>query len=455
MTDDRQPSLTHYFSRPWLSYLISRFPKYGFLRSVVTLMTGTVTSQMLTIASAPILTRLYAPEDFGVFALYGTVIFLSAPVISVRYELAIVPANDEDEAFGLLVLSCVIALCIGVSLTVLILLKSDKFMGYIGLKALMLYSWIIPISIVASGIYHASQYFCIRRQQYRRIGLSQMLQSSISTVIQIFCGQFLHLGVWGLLIGQLSGIIISMQFLCRSMRNIWPLWYQNHRGNIFVYLIQLGIRHRKHPIYMPWGGIVNSLGQKMPVLLLSTFYGPHFLGLYALAERFIQTPISLVRSASSQVLLKKMSDKHLKEHMDKFIMRWVLIVSVLSVIPFMILYFLSKHIFSFALGNSWVISGELSKLLIPYFWGVLAVSPIATLLIIAKRQGVLLAIQVMLFLSGFSSLWLGHLWFAKGERAVLLYSLSQFCVYIIYFVALLSVAKGMAKEAKMRLFYTE
>ena len=44
-----------------------------FTKQVLTLATGTATAQALTILAAPLLTRLYRPEDYGVFALFGVV----------------------------------------------------------------------------------------------------------------------------------------------------------------------------------------------------------------------------------------------------------------------------------------------------------------------------------------------------------------------------------------------
>ena len=43
-------------------------PKSEFSRNVLTLMTGTTIAQAIPIAISPILTRIYTPEDFGLFA---------------------------------------------------------------------------------------------------------------------------------------------------------------------------------------------------------------------------------------------------------------------------------------------------------------------------------------------------------------------------------------------------
>ncbi len=72
-------------------------PKSEFSRNVLTLMTGTTIAQAIPIAISPILTRIYTPEDFGVFALYMSVASLLSTLATGRYELAIMlPKKDED-----------------------------------------------------------------------------------------------------------------------------------------------------------------------------------------------------------------------------------------------------------------------------------------------------------------------------------------------------------------------
>ena len=49
---------------------MKKFTKDDFNSNIVKLVLGTGFSQVLPIALMPILTRLYSPEDFGVFAVY-------------------------------------------------------------------------------------------------------------------------------------------------------------------------------------------------------------------------------------------------------------------------------------------------------------------------------------------------------------------------------------------------
>lgn len=49
-------------------------PKSEFSKNVLTLITGTTIAQAIPIAISPILTRIYTPEDFGVFALFVSLV---------------------------------------------------------------------------------------------------------------------------------------------------------------------------------------------------------------------------------------------------------------------------------------------------------------------------------------------------------------------------------------------
>ena len=56
--------------------------KSEFTKNVLTLMTGTTIAQAIPIAISPILTRIYTPEDFGVFALYIAIVSFIASELS-------------------------------------------------------------------------------------------------------------------------------------------------------------------------------------------------------------------------------------------------------------------------------------------------------------------------------------------------------------------------------------
>ena len=79
--------------------LQSLLPQGSFARGAIVLSSGSAGAQLLLVLAAPILTRLYTPEDFGLLAIYTSLLALAGVISSLRYELAIpLPKEDEEAA---------------------------------------------------------------------------------------------------------------------------------------------------------------------------------------------------------------------------------------------------------------------------------------------------------------------------------------------------------------------
>ena len=70
--------------------------KQGLIRSVAVLASGSVLGQAIIILGSPLLTRLYLPEQFGVFATFGAVLVVLGTLSALGYHVAIpVPGDDR------------------------------------------------------------------------------------------------------------------------------------------------------------------------------------------------------------------------------------------------------------------------------------------------------------------------------------------------------------------------
>ena len=83
-----------------------------FKSNVVKLVFGTGLAQVLPIAVLPILTRMYSPEEFGIFAIYMAVAGILGVVATGRYELSIVLPDNDKEASGIFGVSLMITLIV-------------------------------------------------------------------------------------------------------------------------------------------------------------------------------------------------------------------------------------------------------------------------------------------------------------------------------------------------------
>jgi O-antigen/teichoic acid export membrane protein len=88
-------------------------------------MTGIVIAQALPLAITPILTRLYSPSDFGIFAIFVAIVGIFSVMATARYEQAILLPSSHDEAISLTALSVIIATTLSFVLALFIWLFFD------------------------------------------------------------------------------------------------------------------------------------------------------------------------------------------------------------------------------------------------------------------------------------------------------------------------------------------
>lgn len=416
--------------------------------NIVILMTGAAAAQALTLLSVPVISRLYNPSSFGLLSVCGTVVLLAVPLNSIRYEMAIVPASSEDDATGLLMLACGISMVTGAAIGFLI--HSRALLSALGVITVRRYTWMVAAAVIVSGMAQALQQYAIRRRRFPRIAASQAVQSGVSASGQICSAMGNRGGPFGLLMGYLLGLVAGAVVLKSDVGFAITTWWRNHKRSVVRSLWHLAKQYRDYPCFLPWGGFLDVAAQKLPILMIPTFFGVQFLGLYAIADRLLRTPLSLVGQASSQVLFQKMTERNVQVRMPEVLMMWATLMTLGSLVPFATLVCFGSSIFSLALGKPWAGAGTIAALLVPLYWGALVVSPVSSLLIVANRQRILVTIQVLFFLAGIASLWIGKVLFNSGTRAILLYSISQFGIYILYFGTLLHVAKrlqGLGCEA--------
>lgn len=82
-----------------MSRLRAALPKLSdFQRHLLVQSSGTVLSQLVPIIASPLLTRIYAPADFGLYGVVVSIATLLAIFITLRVDHGIIVSPSDDEA---------------------------------------------------------------------------------------------------------------------------------------------------------------------------------------------------------------------------------------------------------------------------------------------------------------------------------------------------------------------
>ncbi|MDY0164873.1 lipopolysaccharide biosynthesis protein, partial [Desulfobotulus sp.] len=177
-------------------------------------MASTAAGQLLLIAATPLLTRLYAPDDFGVFGVFWAMISVVAVISSLRYEIAIPLPPRDLNARHLLVLALIINAIVAILAFFTVLLLHDPIVRWTGAPGLATCLWLLPPGLLFVGSYKAFNYWAIRNRDYTRIGKTRILQSCTNVSVQLGAG-FMGAGAVGMVSGQLLGQIMGISSLAR------------------------------------------------------------------------------------------------------------------------------------------------------------------------------------------------------------------------------------------------
>lgn len=400
-------------------------PKSEFARHVITLMTGTSIAQAIPIAISPILTRLYTPEDFGVFALYMAVASIISVLVTGRYELAIMLPKKDSDAINIVALSAGLSCAISGILLLIIIIFNSQITRLLGAPAVSNWLYFVPVTTLLTGIYQSLNYWSNRKSHYKRMAISRILQNGGTSLGQLGSG-YAPVGGAGLVGGQLVGQALSTAVLARQIYCEDKEFIKKIK-NLRVFV--LAKKYSKFPKYLIAAHGFNTGSSQMPIILLNTLFSSTVAGFYSLTQRVFGAPMSLVAGAIGDVFRQRASHAYVHQGSCRVIyeesFRKLLVIAVL---PFSIFFFVAPSLFEVIFGEPWKESGRYAQILTPMIFLRFVTSPLSAMFIIAQKQIYDLVWQVILFTFVVGALYFGYL-SASLNIALIAFSVAYSIMY--------------------------
>lgn len=398
-----------------------------FAGDVIKLVSGTTLAQALGILATPILTRLYAPEAFGLLALFASIASLLGIVACLRYEYAI-PLPERESDAAALVVACLgfTALITGITFTV-VALAGEWMVAMLQAPELGDLLWLIPVFVALSGIAMAFNFWHSRARRFGGISLANVLGAASTTGGKLGAGWagYAH-----------SGSLIVMTVVGQAITTTWlTVSALRHAGRLFLanaafrpVWAQL-VRYRKFPVYDVWGALLNNASWQVPALLFAACFSQAVVGFYALAFRFICLPMSLIGLSMSQVFYQRLSASRARgEPLSPLVLGVFSRMAALGLFPALIFAIAGPELFAVTFGAHWSEAGVYAQILSLWIGCWFVASPLGLALTALERQGLLLVFNATIFLTRLLAILIGSLR-QDVHLALWLFSLTGFLVY--------------------------
>ena len=358
------------------------------LRAILTLLAGGALAQALPLLLGPWLTRLYSPEDFGLYHLFAAVAANVAVVACARYEFALPMARDDDEAVALR------ALCLRL-LAASVLSSAAAGLGW-ALWAGVLWPLWLPAAVGALGLLSLATLNATRAQRFRSLAIARVVQHGGGALAQGLAG-LLQAGVAGLIAAPIAAALAAVAALgwpgpARAARERW---------------LAVARAHRSFPLLNTPHAFLGALQDTLAVALVAASLGPAAAGAWGLALRYLKAPATLVGGAVSQALYPRLAvagatataAKGIKVGADAqggqpgctaegraLVLRTMALLALLAAPLVALLWWLGPRLFAWAFGPDWAEAGELARALALYIGLHFVASPLGVVTMAWQAQ---------------------------------------------------------------------
>ena len=331
------------------------------VRNFAKLLSANVVAQIIGLIVYPILTRIYAPEDFGLLNLFLSISGVLVILSTAEYYNAIVLPKDDNEARKMIQLCFCLMLFLVVIIGVSVLFSND-IAKLFNTPDLAKYYWLMPILVLASGGWNIVNYWYIRCGRYDKISTYQLFQSILSS------GGKIGFGYAGVLAG---GMIYSVVFapimaLCTSLFGKIKI---TRVFNAFCLqdVFEVAKRYKNFPLYSLPRSFVNMLAGQLPVLLLTPYFGSQYVGWWSMALLLGFIPISMVSRSIYQVLYQYTTERvNSRLAIGPYFRKFTWGVLLIGCPVFALLFLIMPWLTSLFLGEGWEMTSTYLRWMLPW-----------------------------------------------------------------------------------------
>nr|WP_289037941.1 oligosaccharide flippase family protein [uncultured Allobacillus sp.] len=426
---------------------VTKLSNSPFIKNVIILSTGTVAAQAISILLIPIITRLYGPEAYGMMGVFVAITGIVSPIAALTYPFAIVLPKDDKDAQGLLRLSLYISLGIATLALFILFFSKKHIVSLFNIEEVAPYLYLIPLVILFAGLYQVTEQWLIRTKQFGITAKVTFAQSLLMNGGKAGIGYFYPAGTVLIIMTALgSGLrAFLMIFLLRNSRNKIP--FRSHKGDSIKGLAN---KYKDFPIFRAPQVFINAISENLPVVLLSSFFGPASVGFYTLGRTVLTIPSTLIGKAIGDVFYPRISEaEHNGENLTKIIKKAIFALGAIGIVPFGIIIIWGPWLFNLVFGAEWEVAGEYARWISIWLFFKFTYQPCIKALPVLSAQDFHLKFTFLNLIIQSIVILLGYYIFSNELVVIALFGVSGAVLCIILIIITLNISKEFDENKRV------
>ncbi len=420
------------------------------MHHVITLMSGAIVAQLISVFASPIITRLYLPEELGEIASFLAIVTIFGSISTGRYDLAIVLPEKEEKATAIAWVGIFLALIIGGVLTLIFKIFGSKLGPILGIASLNPF-WLtfIGFLVFLVGIEQILNRLAIRERKFNILVRAQIGQQSVMSGMRILLG-FQKKGSGGLFYSLILGHLV---------RTCTLLWFERKRFFLnrsfpdFISMRTVAKRYKKFPLVSTWSTLLNTASNQIPVILFASFLSPTAAGFYSLTNRILNLPMTIIGKSFGDAFIERAARaKNNQEELKKLLLYVYKKLLLISSICMSFVTFYGPYLFPLIFGEKWTEAGRYAQWISIWLLFKFTNSPIATLYFIKEKQSEGLLMNLILFISRIGTILIGITLSLDEYRIIIIFSLVGALYFILNSFRILLIGKVSFKNIILNTF---
>lgn len=359
----------------------------GFIGDASISLAGSLLSNLITIASYPIVTRLYEPSAYGEYAILLVMLTFLSIFGTLRFEWAL-PGASSDESTALL--SLIRSTSAAVAATAVLATIALWVTGSSAL-ALVRYWWFLPSAVLVQSSNVAAQYWLTREGLIATRAISRASHPISNTALRILLGLWRGGSSTGLLAADLAGRCLSQGAVLRSLEYRRAL-FRSFRVRASRQLTEAKA-HKKFAQYSAPNSAVGVGAELAIAAALSLAMSAATYGIYALADRLVRSPVTLLTTALGDAYFRRIAQTDDRHDIEAFSTRVLALVTKGAAPLFGLAATCAPPVIRSLLGEEWIEVGPAASLMLVGAYFYVSVAWMDRLLVVIERHDVALRLE--------------------------------------------------------------
>ena len=423
--------------------------KSNIVKNTTVLFSGNLLAQLIMVSTIPIITRLYGPENFGVFAIFQTLCSIFISISCLRYNAAILLPRKDEDSNAVSILCLVIVSALSVILFGVFVIFSNEIGVLLKIETSKYLLLFVPLGVFLGGLFQTLSTRALRAKKNKTLAACRISTATATRLVNFLAWFSGITGVFGLVLGYIAGQASAIFSVSGFIFQIRESIIRQCRLPILKKIL---LRYVEFPKYF-LSSLMEVVTRELPVILIAFFFTPEIVGFYALAWRIIGQPINLLGDAVARSYFQVATEKNRNnQDLSDITFNLIFYASALIAFPLLILAVLADEIVTIVFGQQWYATGLYIKLLVPMFVVNFSFRPVSVVFDIRETQKDRFLMCAILLTAAFVSLSIGGMFRISG-LGVGLFAIGTAVIRLIYIKNLLTLIGVKINHLAVRLLH--